>query len=353
MMMKVLFSALLMTLFFTLSCGGEKFALPEAPEENDGTIAVSDTTYIQLTPVWEPATGYDLNQPKDILIGREPLIYVADTGNNRILMLDLAGNILGESQQVENPVGLTQDSKLNLLIVTDTNKIYRINLVAIQHDIAVAPVELMYEEVDNPDRRYTGILPFLKSFQGETVIEYFVSATGNDTKDNQILKFPEDFFVEIIPGEGATLTANGFGMLSASSPSGLTAIGNFSEDFIFCMVGQNNFKVQWLTPSEFGYVALLNPANGNFDLFEPGKFSAPEDVTLDEQGNIYIVDADLDRMFKFSASGDELQSFGVSGDGERQFNGPHGVAFFDRTLYVADTGNNRILRFRLSTDIGQ
>ena len=58
MMRKVLFSALLMTLFFTLSCGGEKFALPEAPEENDGTIAVSDTTYIQLTPVWEPATGY-------------------------------------------------------------------------------------------------------------------------------------------------------------------------------------------------------------------------------------------------------------------------------------------------------
>ncbi|MDZ7623899.1 MAG: hypothetical protein U5J96_05550 [Ignavibacteriaceae bacterium] len=31
------------------------------------------------------------------------------------------------------------------------------------------------------------------------------------------------------------------------------------------------------------------------------------------------------------------------------FNEPHGVAFFDKTLYVADTGNNRIVRFILST----
>ena len=57
-------------------------------------------------------------------------------------------------------------------------------------------------------------------------------------------------------------------------------------------------------------------------------------------------------MFKFSSSGDELQSFGGSGDGEKQLNSPHGIAFFDKTLYVADTANNRIVRYKLSTDIG-
>ncbi len=52
-------------------------------------------------------------------------------------------------------------------------------------------------------------------------------------------------------------------------------------------------------------------------------------------------------FFKFTPFGDELQSFG----GIDVFNGPYAVAYFDNILYVADTGNNRILRFILSTEI--
>ena len=80
-------------------------------------------------------------------MGREPLLYVADTGNDRVVMLDLAGNVLGQSQPIVGPVALTQDAKLRLLIVTDSNKIYRIDLVAVTHDIASAPAELVFDEV--------------------------------------------------------------------------------------------------------------------------------------------------------------------------------------------------------------
>ena len=316
-----------------------------------GAIAVGDTTYIQLTPVWEPATGYDLNQPKDILLGREPLIYIADTGNNRILMLDLAGNILGEAKSdiLQNPVSLTQDSRLNLFIVTDSNKIFKIDLVAVNHDIGSepSPIELVYEEVDNPDRKFTGIAARLRSLQGQTFIDYIVTATGNDKVDNKILIFQESF-----RRPDSFFESNGLGILSASSPSGVTAVRDFSEDFIYSMIGENFFKVQWITTSEFGFTVRLNPADGNFDLLQPGKFSQPEDVTVDPEGSIYVVDADLDFMFKFSSSGEELQSFGGTGDGVKQLNSPHGIAFFDRTLYVADTANNRIVRYKLSTDIG-
>lgn len=342
------FSAALLLGLLLFACGGDKFPLPEQPEDG-GTSAVNDTTYLQISPVWGPATNYDFNQPKDILVGREPLIYVADTGNNRVLMLDLAGNILGASQTIENPVGLAQDSKLRLHIVTDSNKIFRIDLVAHQHDIANAPVQLVFEEVDNPDRRYTGIAAVLASFQGESVIRYYVTASGNQKRDNQVLIFPEDFNVNV--PDAVNLEPEGLGIQSASDPSGITTLRDFNTDFIFCMVGQNSFKVQWITSGEFGFIPRLNPADGNFDIFQPGKFSMPEDVTVDEEGSIYVVDADLDYLFKFSASGDELQSFGGSGSGEREFNSPHGVAVFDKTLYVADTGNDRILRFRLSTDV--
>lgn len=342
----LLFFCLLFTVF---ACGGEQFAIPEQTTSIDGTGAVSDTTYLQLRPVWSTQTGYDFVQPKDVLLGREPLVYVADTGNDRIVMLDLAGNILGQSQPVENPVGLAQDPKLNLLIVTDSNKIYRINLLAVNHRIAYAPVELVFNEIDNPDRRYTGITALITAFQNSSRINYYVAASGANTRDNQVLVFPEAFDVRV--PNAVNLEPNGLGILSAADPSGITHLRDFASDFIFCMVGQNNFKVQWITPSEFGFAPRLNPAQGNFDLFEPRKFEAPEDITVDIEGNIYVVDAALNRLFKFSPNGDEQQSFGEAGAGEKQFNQPHGVAFFDKTLYIADTGNNRIVRFKLSTDV--
>ncbi|MFY8132806.1 MAG: hypothetical protein ACOVOL_06180, partial [Bacteroidia bacterium] len=37
--------------------------------------------------------------------------------------------------------------------------------------------------------------------------------------------------------------------------------------------------------------------------------------------------------------------------GPAQFRNPEGVAYFKRVLYVADTGNGRIVRFKLSTDL--
>ncbi len=322
--------------------------MPQQPE-NDGNTAIDDTTYLQLSPVWDAGTGYDFSGPKDILLGREPLIYVADTGNDRIVMLDLAGNVLGSSQAIENPVSLAQDSKLRIVAVTDSNKIYRLDLVAVGHEIANAPVELVFEEVDNPDRRYTGIAAVIGVLSGQISISYYVAASGAQKRDNQVLIFPEDFDVNV--PDAILLEPEGLGIQSASDPSGITTLRDFTIDFIFCMVGQNSFKVQWITAGQFGFTPRLNPADGSFDLFEPGKFTTPEDVAVDEEGAIFVVDAETDFMLKFSSSGEELQSFGGSGSGLKEFNSPAGVAVFNKTLYVADTGNNRIVRFKLSTDV--
>jgi hypothetical protein len=62
---------------------------------------------------------------------------------------------------------------------------------------------------------------------------------------------------------------------------------------------------------------------------------------------MYVIDAGLDSLFRFNNSGFITQAFG----GPTEFSRPEGVAFFDRTLYIADTGNDRILRYVLSTDL--
>ncbi len=328
-------------------CWIDKMPLPPVPE-NQGIEVVSDTVYVQLKPVWSPETGWDFLEPSDVLVGREPLVYVADTGHDRVVMLDLAGNVLGVSQFVEHPVALAQDSKLQLVIANGTNRLFRIDLFAVHHEIAAATVDTLYWDIDHPRRQYTAVAAFITRERSGNRITYMATATGPDRNDNAIFRFGEN-------GEflgPANLEPNGTGIFAAASPSGITAVGDFLYDFIFCQVGQNNFKVQWITINpEVGWTPKLNPAEGPRDIFALNKFERPEDVTVDRETNIYVIDEGKHRLFKFSRDGKELQSFGEFGSGEKQFNHPKGVAFFDRTLYVADTGNNRVVRFKLSTDV--
>ncbi|MCK4386124.1 MAG: hypothetical protein KAW52_07665, partial [candidate division Zixibacteria bacterium] len=82
-----------------------------------------------------------------------------------------------------------------------------------------------------------------------------------------------------------------------------------------------------------------------------GTFGQAEDVAVDEYGNIFVVDSERNSVLKFSRNGVKVLSFGTQGTGEKQFQNPKGIAYANKIVYVADTGNNRILRFTLSTDI--
>lgn len=101
-------------------------------------------------------------------------------------------------------------------------------------------------------------------------------------------------------------------------------------------------------------------------LYEQGKFRNPSGVAFsaDARAHLFVVDAISDSLYMFQSNGFEgvnplpgssitkviNVSFGGTGSGPRQFNNPSGVAYFDEIVYVADTGNNRISRFKLTTD---
>jgi len=357
----ILLFVLFVVTIFIYSCG-EKLDLSEIDVNDDNVNVGGDTVYIQLNPVWE---GY--NQPQDVMVGREPFIYVADTDNDRIVMHNLNGQILG-TRSIKHPVALAQDYRLNLIVVAqfDTtvngstqtfSAVYKLDLFAVNHQIEIAPItKLLPRTIDlnRPELEYTGACVFADN-------SFYISRKGPNNSsfidpDNSILIFvPKKSFDGV--SEGDTLIGRvpnidplGQGPVSAYDISSLTAFNNQTIDIIVTLTGGTSFKANWLhyqiTPIDQRYVSNFSPSSG-IDFVQPNRFENPEGSALDNSGNIYIADAGKDSVYKFNSFGDELQSFG----GPDVFSQPHGVAFFDKTLYVADTGNDRILRFVLSTEL--
>jgi hypothetical protein len=351
---------LLAVIILTSNCV-EKFDLTDV-DTGDGKVNIGgDTLYVKINPDWE---GF--NRPQDIMVGREPFIYVADTDNDRVVMLNLNGETLG-ARSIKRPVALAQDYKLNLIVCAqfDTivgglnqtfSAVYKLDMVSVSHQINLAPITKLLprpSDLNRPLVEYTGACVFFNNV-------FYISRKGLNNSsfidpDNSILIFTPKNLLGI-PSEEDTLIGRvpnidplGQGLVSANGISSLSSFSNQTIDMVVTLTGENSFKAQWLeyviTPIDQRYESNFD-ANSGLSFMLPNRFERPEGSAIDRSNNIYIADAGKDSIYKFNSFGDELQSFG----GSDVFNEPFAVAFFDKTLYVADTGNNRILRFILSTD---
>lgn len=117
-------------------------------------------------------------------------------------------------------------------------------------------------------------------------------------------------------------------------------------------------------PFRAGLQTDTTQANGF--LYELFKFKQPTDIGYAADGTnyIFVTDAGTDSLYLFQNNGYEgvnppagsdatkpiIVSFGGEGSGAKQFRNPSGVAHFRDVVYVADTGNNRICRYKLTTD---
>jgi hypothetical protein len=354
---KILILILLLIVILITSNCTEKFDLTEVDTGNGNVNIGGDTLYVQVNPVWE---GF--NRPQDIMVGREPFIYVADTDNDRIVMLNLNGEILG-ARTVKRPVALAQDYKLNLIVCAqfDTlgisyGAVYKLDMVSASHQINLAPIKKLLPrpiDLNRPLVEYTGACAFFNN-------AFYIARKGPNNSsfvdpDNSILIFtPKKFYgleteEDTLIGRVPNIDPLGQGVVSAYGISSLSSFNDQTIDMVITLTGENSFKAQWLkyviTPIDQRYESNFSAGSG-LAFMIPNRFARPEGCTIDRSNNIFIADADKDSIYKFNSFGDELQSFG----GTDVFNEPYAVAFFDKTLYVADTGNNRILRFILSTD---
>jgi tripartite motif-containing protein 71 len=76
----------------------------------------------------------------------------------------------------------------------------------------------------------------------------------------------------------------------------------------------------------------------------PGQFSDPTEIDVDSNGNVWVADAQTDRVQLFTGAGDYIAQFGSFGDGAQQFKLEQhtGLVVDQGRVWVADAGNNRV-----------
>lgn len=350
-----------------IGCNEEKFPVSSLPQQKPNTANVSDTLYVKQNPDW---VGF--NNPQAVIVGNEPFVYVADTYNDRVVMLDLAGRVIGYSQPIQRPIALAQDKRLQLLVCAELNDtlpgrttpttfgaIYRLNLPAVGHSIAAANPVLVFHEPSDSVRRYTAVATLYNNW-------YYIARTGRMSSgvsidpDNAILLFNKND--NLVSPVTSNFQPNGTGLYAIDSIMGLATMpSGTSVEFVYAQVENSGgvvplLKVQWIKLITEGqttnYASKFSSIDPSIDFLQINKFKKPRGVALDPSGNLFVVDAEQDSLYRFNTRGMERYSFGGHNDPyDRNFNEPSSVAYFDKTLYIADKGNNRICRFKLSTDM--
>ena len=389
------YTGLLCSIFLLVGCDGFLGKKTNTDFIEVPTYSPREVAYVPVQPA---LIGFV--SPVDIIAGFDELIYVVDDATEEIISLDESGKILARIK-VQGVRAVAQNRRLDLLAIgsVDILKagetltftcIYKIDMHGPGNNLG-----LQYAQVVD-----TIIHPFyFKStysssdskvqFNKIAVLEdnrFYVTRTGTD---NNAQKFggPDDA-VLLFDADGTYLTP-----ISVNTPSGLfrdyfkkpMGISSFvqppqvsaggPDHFVFTSIAENtSIKVQIIDFIETDFGANYEPrilvetdtTVADDNLTTPDRFAQPVStlVTGDGSNYIFVVDKSKDSFYQFTVTGLEgvkpptgaastkyqLASFGGRGEGLSQFNSPSAVAYKNRIVWICDTGNGRILRFKLTTD---
>ena len=377
---------------------------------------VSEAEYVPLFPFLTlGGDGAPLEEPEDIYVGYDELIYVVDARGLHIL--DLAGRPAA-FLPLDNASSVTQDRRLHLFVTArrDTmlnNNTWNLPVVYEFSGLSTGtPTQerILWHPFDDDSRKFNRPDPISTdeevAFTGVAILpsgSIYVSRRGpiNDRTSvilphNTILEFtreginvqailalnptreslrsainPADVITFVHPPQRDNFTdGKDFIIAQSPYPNGTSAGDGLPDDSLRFSVLSINAVVtadgiEYRPDSQKLQVAN-DPTRGDGFLYEEFKFRNPTDMAFAADGTnyIYVIDAGRDSLYAFTNNGVEgvapppgsnstipvNVSFGGTGDGALQFNNPQGVSYFNRIVYVADTGNNRISRYRLNTD---
>jgi hypothetical protein len=341
------------------------------------------------------------DNPVDITVGYDELIYVADQQAGKVIAFDQSGRKVGE-KSIPGAKALAMDRSLELLVIgtKDTvingqnytlDAIYRLKLIT-NNGYGITNA-IITKTVAHPFyiRNIFTASDTATHLHGISIMadnKYYVTRTGPSNNpiqtggpDNAVIlfnqndKFENSVNVSTEQGLISDYFKNPFAIstLAKGPQSNIVKQGG---DFLFTSLSSSTtIKAQYIRfeSSEFGSSYSQNTSLAGQDtikadgvMYTPNKFSQPKGITIAGDGSkyIFVTDSQKDSVYLFTLTGLEgvpppagytskkniKVSFGGTGSGAKQFRGPTAVAYYDNILYICDTGNDRIVRYKLSTE---
>lgn len=143
--------------------------------------------------------------------------------------------------------------------------------------------------------------------------------------------------VQVFTGQTWSILGSGFGTNPGQfkSPEAVTASSNGSRIYV---ADTGNNRIQMFSNGSWSVFASLGTGLN--------QVRAPQGVALDTQGNLYVADTGNNRLLRFTGgvpgTATVLAGFGT---GLKQVKSPQGIAVDTAfRLFIADTGNSRVLR---------
>ena len=369
-------------------------------------ITPPDTSAVGVSyvPVLPNITGFGF--PTQILAGSDQLLYVVDSAKQEIVCLNEAGVALSRLR-IPGVTAIAQDRTLDLLalgkdsINTGTateprryrvlTTIFRIGLKNAAYGLGTAVIK---KKVTHPfyfsQNLSVNANPEAIRFTSIAVLpdnRYYVVRTGPDkdlltgTPDDAVLLFDAaDRFITTIDvaGDGGASFNDFFKKpfaISTYPPVGSVISATEVADFVVANIDAVQdivlkVKVIQANAGEEGISYSVKPlptsgiAGAAGYLYGANRFLSPKGLAIASDETKYIFVTDRDSLYQFSPDGVEgvrlrasninkgynKVSFGGRGSGPYQFNTPRGIAYANRIVYVADAGNGRIVRYKLTTD---
>ena len=234
-------------------------------------------------PALGGAGNGQFNKPRAIAIGPNDVLYVADTYNNRIQVLDNNGNFIrtfgqmgSDPGQFLNPSGIVVDSSTGNIYVADTGN---------------ARIQIFNSNGQFLSQFKTGIIPMEPYFS-------YIDKSGH-----------------LLVSDGANHVINRFDTSTGSFLSQFGALGTAPGTFHGPRgIAQDNAGNIWIADNYNNRVQKFDP-NGKFLLTfgtrgtGPGQFNQPRGLVIDSSGNVLVSDTQNNRIQKFDPNGKFLTSF--------------------------------------------